>query len=128
MQTLNPSILAAPFGRYSHAVAWPASQRLLRTSGQLALDAGGDVPTDVGDQAQMIFRHFDAILAEAGMQRRNVVHLSAFVLARQDMPAYMAARDAWLKDIEALPASTLLIVSGFTRTEFRVEIELMAAG
>ncbi len=128
MQTLNPSGLPAPFGRYSHAVAWSAQQRLLRSSGQLALDADGDVPADVGEQASLIFRHFDAILAEAGMSRGDVLHLTAWVLDRQDMPAYMAARDAWLSGVDQLPASTLLIVSGFTRAEFRVEIELMAAG
>ena len=127
MQTLNPSGLAPPFGRYSHAVVWPAQKRLLRSSGQLALDADGKLPPDVGDQAKLIFDHFDLILAEAGMTRGDVVHLTAYVLDRQDMPAYMAARDAWLADIESLPASTLLIVSGFTRAEFRIEIELMAA-
>lgn len=127
MQALDPAQLAAPFGRYSHAVAWPANRRLLRTSGQLALDSDGQVPTDAGAQAELIFRNFDAILSEAGMTRRDVLHLSAWVVDRADMPAYMAARDAWLETVETLPASTLLIVSGFSRPEFRVEIEMLAA-
>ena len=128
MQNIDPTRLAAPFGRYSHAVTWPADRRLLRSSGQLALDADGEVPTDTGSQAALIFDHLDIILAEGGMTRNDVVHLTAYVLDRQDMPAYMAARDAWLADVEVLPASTLLIVGGFTRAEFRVEIEMMAAG
>ncbi len=37
-----------------------------------------------------------------------------------------AARDAWLAGVSHLPASTLMIVSGFTRPEFVVEIEAMA--
>jgi enamine deaminase RidA (YjgF/YER057c/UK114 family) len=43
------------------------------------------------------------------------------------MAGYMEARDAWLADVDRLPASTLVIVSGFTREEFRVEIEVVAA-
>ena len=128
MQVLDPPQLAAPFGRYSHAVTWPADRRLLRSSGQLALGPDGEVPADAGAQAEMIFRHLDAILNEAGMTRHHVVHLSAWVVDRADMPAYMAARDAWFDGVEILPASTLLIVSGFSRPEFRVEIEMMAAG
>jgi enamine deaminase RidA (YjgF/YER057c/UK114 family) len=45
------------------------------------------------------------------------------------MAGYMAARDAWLAEVpgDCLPSSTLMIVSGFTREEFVVEIELWAA-
>ena len=51
----------------------------------------------------------------------------AFVTARDHMAGYMAARDAWLADVTRLPASTLVIVSGFTRPEFLVEVEVTAA-
>jgi enamine deaminase RidA (YjgF/YER057c/UK114 family) len=43
------------------------------------------------------------------------------------MAGYMAARDAWLAGVARLPASTLVIVSGFTRPEFLVEVEVTAA-
>ena len=39
----------------------------------------------------------------------------------------MAARDAFLADVAVLPTSTLMIVSGFTRPEFVVEVEVWAA-
>jgi enamine deaminase RidA (YjgF/YER057c/UK114 family) len=42
------------------------------------------------------------------------------------MAGYIAARDSWLADVPHLPASTLMIVSGFTRPEFVVEIEVIA--
>jgi hypothetical protein len=38
----------------------------------------------------------------------------------------MAARDEFTADPP--PASTLMIVTGFTRPEFLVEVEVMAAG
>jgi enamine deaminase RidA (YjgF/YER057c/UK114 family) len=39
----------------------------------------------------------------------------------------MAARDAFFHGRQEPPASTLLIVSGFSRPEFRVEVEVIAA-
>lgn len=101
----------------------------MRTSGQLGLAADGAIPEGSEAQAQVIFGNLDSILAEAGMGREDVFHLSAFVTDRAHMAGYMAARDAWLVDLPdtRLPSSTLMIVSGFTREEFVVEIELWAA-
>jgi enamine deaminase RidA (YjgF/YER057c/UK114 family) len=41
------------------------------------------------------------------------------------MAAYMAVRDRYVT--QPPPASTLMIVSGFTRPEFKVEVEAIAA-
>ena len=61
------------------------------------------------------------------MGAHDVVRINAFVTDRTHMAGYMAARDAWLADVDRLPASTLVIVSGFTRPEFFVEVEVTAA-
>ena len=125
---LAPASLPPPFARYSHGVVVPAGQRLVRTAGQLALAADGSVPEGALAQATLCFASIEAILAEAGLGRADVCHIFAFVTAREHMAGYMQARDAWLAEVEALPASTLIIVSGFTRPEFVVEIEAMAVG
>jgi len=57
----------------------------------------------------------------------DVIRINAFVTAREHMRGYMAARDVWLADVARLPASTLVIVQGFTRPEFLVEVEVTAA-
>lgn len=126
--SLVPGSLAPPFARYAHGVAIEAGQRLVRTSGQLALAKDGTVPEGAQAQAALIFQSIDAILAEGGLSRADVCHISAFVTAREHMAGYMAARDAYLADVPNLPASTLIMVSGFTREEFLVEIEVMAVG
>ncbi|MEO0390033.1 MAG: RidA family protein [Pseudomonadota bacterium] len=128
METHNPFGIAPPFGRYSHGVEIPPGKRLVRTSGQLAVAPDGSTPDGVRAQADLIFANIAAILDSAGMDAHNVCHLSAYVTDRADMPGYMAARDEFLKWVEALPSSTLMIVSGFTRPEFVVEIEAWAAG
>ena len=126
MKRHNPPELSAPFARYSHAVEVETPGRFLFASGQLGLAKDGAVPPDCAGQCAVIFRHLDAILASAGMARGDVVRVNAFVTAREEMAPYMAARDAWFADA-APPASTLVIVSGFTRPEFKVEIEIVAA-
>jgi enamine deaminase RidA (YjgF/YER057c/UK114 family) len=125
-RSLVPDSLAPPFARYAHGVAVDAGQRLVRTSGQLAMARDGTIPEGSEAQAALIFTNLDAVLAEGGMSRHDVCHISAFVTAREHMAGYMKARDAWLADVERLPASTLIIVGGFTREEFLVEIEVMA--
>lgn len=57
----------------------------------------------------------------------DTVRINAYVTDRAHMAPYMAARDAWLADVVRLPASTLVIVTGFTRPEFLVEVEVLAA-
>ena len=123
---LEPSTIAPPFARYAHGVRVPAGSEIVLTSGQLGLAADGSVPDDLGEQAAICFGNIDAILREAAMTAADVVHIKAFVTDRAHMAGYMAARDTWLAGVERLPTSTLLIVSGFTRPEFLVEVEALA--
>ncbi|MDM7930534.1 RidA family protein [Tabrizicola sp.] len=127
MRMLTPPTIAPPFAAYAHGVEVPAGARLVMTSGQLALAADGSVPQGVMAQARLCFDNCAAILAEAGMGPQDVIRINAFVTDRAHMPGYMAARDAWLTGVTRLPASTLVIVSGFTRPEFLVEVEVTAA-
>lgn len=127
MPMLSPATIAPPFARYAHGVEVPSGQRLVVTSGQLALSADGTVPDGAEAQARLCFANCAAILAEAGMGPSDVIRINAYVTDRTHMAGYMAARDAWLADVESLPASTLVIVGGFTRPEFVVEVEVTAS-
>ena len=124
-QPLAPGDIRAPFGRYSHGVAVPAGSRFVYTSGQLGIRADGNIPESIEEQAELCFAAIRAILAAGGMTMADIVRLNAFVTKREDMPRYMAVRDSHVSD--PLPASTLYIVSGFTRPEFLVEIEAIGA-
>lgn len=96
-------------------------------SGQLGMAPDGIVPKGAEAQARVCFDNISAILAEAYMAPSDVVHVSAFVTDRMHMAGYMAARDAFLEGATVLPTSTLMIVAGFTRPEFVVEVEVWAA-
>ena len=123
IKSLTPDGMAPPFARYAHGVS---SDGLVWTSGQLALALDGTVPDGAEAQARLIFGNIDRILADGGTSKAGTLRINAFVTDRVHMLGYMAARDAWLADVPHLPASTLMIVSGFTRPEFVVEIELVA--
>jgi enamine deaminase RidA (YjgF/YER057c/UK114 family) len=127
MRQITPPDIAPPFARYAHGVEVPPGRRLILTSGQLGLSQDGTIPEDAGAQADICFASIDAILRAAGAGREDVVRINAFVTDRAHMAGYMAARDRWLAGVTRLPASTLVIVSGFTRPEFKVEIEVVAA-
>jgi enamine deaminase RidA (YjgF/YER057c/UK114 family) len=127
MRSLAPPSIAPPFAAYAHGVEVPPGARLVVTSGQLALTPDGSVPEGAEAQAGLCFRNCAAILAEAGMTPADVIRINAFVTDRAHMAGYMVARDAWLQCVTRLPASTLVIVSGFTRPEFVVEVEVTAA-
>ena len=127
MKTLTPATISPPFARYAHGVEIPPGARLVLTSGQLALGIDGTVPDGAEAQARLCFANCAAIMAEAGMGPADVIRINAYVTDRAHMPGYMAARDAWLEGVVRLPASTLVIVSGFTRPAFVVEVEVTAA-
>lgn len=125
MRSLSPPSVRKPFGRYSHGLEIPAGARLVVTSGQLGIRPDDTVPEDVAAQAEICFTAIGTILAEAGMGFADIVRLGAFVTRREDFAPYMAVRDRYVGDPP--PVSTLVIVGGFTRPEFKVEVEAWAA-
>jgi enamine deaminase RidA (YjgF/YER057c/UK114 family) len=127
MTPLSPPGIAPPFARYAHGVMTGPGCRLIAVSGQLGMAADGTVPEGAEAQARLCLGNIDAILAAAGAARGDVLRLNAYVTGRAHMAGYMAARDAWLDGTTAPPASTLMIVAGFTRPEFLVEVEALAA-
>lgn len=127
MRELQPESIAKPFARYAHGVEVPPKARMIFTSGQLGMTLDGQVPEDEREQAEICFSNIEAILGSAGATRDDVVRINAYVTDRAYMAGYMRARDDWLEDVTRLPASTLVIVAGFTRAEFKVEIEVTAA-
>lgn len=127
MKQLNPGAIRAPFGRYAHGIEAPPGMRLLFVSGQVGARPDGVVPAEMGAQAEACLDNIAAVLAEGGMTPAHLVRMTSYLTTRDDFAAYMAVRDAWLAKWDAWPTSTLLIVSGFARPEFLLEVEVTAA-
>ena len=122
---LSPQGIHPPFSNYSNGIEIVSRSRLVFCSGQVGISPDAEIPADFARQAALCFDNIDAILREAGMDRRHVVKLNAYVTAREYLKPYMEARNARFE--EPWPASTLVIVTGFAREDFLVEVEAVAA-
>lgn len=115
-----------PAAGYSHAVS--ASGRLIVVSGQVPLDADGNL-VGAGDpeaQVRQVFRNIAAALADANATMADVIKLGFFLTDLADLPVVRRVRDEFI-EVATPPASTLVQVSGLVNPEFRVEIEALAA-
>jgi 2-iminobutanoate/2-iminopropanoate deaminase len=118
---VNPTTISQPLARYSHGVAFGD---WLVSSGQLGAELDGTIPDDVEAQCVLCFENLKAILAAAQMTFDDVLRFNAFVTDREYFPVYGKVRDRYVAGSDF--ASTLVIVSGFTRPEFKVEVEITA--
>jgi len=125
MRRLNPSSIHPPFANYAHGVEVGPGARTIFCSGQLGIGRDGAIPETVEAQAHLCFRAIIAILGEAGMTMSDLVRINAYVSSAEYLSGYMKVRDEFVSNPP--PASTLMIVQGFARTEFKVEIEAIAA-
>jgi enamine deaminase RidA (YjgF/YER057c/UK114 family) len=125
LRALTPPSIRPPFARYSHGMEIPAGGRLVVCSGQLGITAEDRIPEDAGEQTELCFANIAAILKDAGLTLRDVVRINAFVSDRAHLKPYMQVRDRLVGDPP--PASTLVIVAGLARPEFKVEVEVIAA-
>jgi enamine deaminase RidA (YjgF/YER057c/UK114 family) len=115
----------APAPGYTHVVT--GTGRWVAISGQIALDAAGDV-VGAGDpeaQAAQVFENLGRCLRAAGATFDDVVKLTFFVTDVAYMPAVRKARDAHL-DMTRPPACTAVQVAALVRPELLMEIEAYA--
>ncbi len=124
-RAVAPPSLAPPAANYSHAVLSTGAGRLLHTSGVVPTRPDGTVPGDLADQAATVWQTIAALLADAAMVATDVVSVTTYVVAGEDLSVVMAARDRALAGHRA--ASTLVYVPALARPEWRMEVAVVAA-
>ncbi|MEA3218656.1 MAG: 2-iminobutanoate/2-iminopropanoate deaminase [Acidimicrobiia bacterium] len=122
---INPASVAPPVANYSHAMLSVAPGRLLHTSGVVPTTSDGRVPTDLGEQALVVWSNITNMLEAAGMTVSDIVSITTYVVQGQDLADVMAARDRAMAGHK--PASTLLVVPALARPEWLMEIAVVAA-
>jgi enamine deaminase RidA (YjgF/YER057c/UK114 family) len=115
----------APGAGYTHVVI--GTGRLVALSGQVALDARGEVvgAGDPAAQARQVFENLRRCLSAAGATFDHVVKLTFYVTDVGHLPAIRAARDQYV-DTEHPPASTAVQVAALFRPELLLEVEAFA--
>lgn len=122
----TPDTIAPPSSAYAHGVSAPTDARWLHVSGQVGADKAGTVAADVDAQMDLCWQRIFAILADAGMDKTNIVKVTVFLTDAADVGAFRGNRDRHLDG--HLAASTLLVVQALAHPDWKVEIEVVAAG
>ncbi|MGY0060540.1 RidA family protein [Streptomyces sp. LZ34] len=115
----------APGKGYTNVVT--GSGRMVAVSGQIALDALGEV-VGVGDpaaQARQVFENLRRCLAAAGATFDDVIKLTYYVTDVAHLPAVRSVRDEYV-DMTRPPASTAVQVAALFRPELVLEVEAFA--
>ena len=95
-------------------------------SGQLGITPDDAIPESAADQTRLCFETIRAILASAGMTLADIVRIKRLRL-RPRLPQGLHGRARRIHRRPRRRPSTLMVVSGFARPEFKVEVEVVAA-
>jgi enamine deaminase RidA (YjgF/YER057c/UK114 family) len=120
----SPGDLPAPMG-YSHVVSIPAG-RLVWTSGQVGIAADGQVAPGWEGQTRLAFENVGRALAAGGARWHDVVKLTFFVVATDELVTVRRVRDEFV-DRATPPTSSLVQVAALFRPDLLVEVEAVAA-
>ena len=97
-------------------------------AGQVSFDEHGN-KVGLGDgraQAEQIFKNLKVALESVGSSMGHLRKINVFVTHREDIPLYVQERVKAVPP-DALPVSTLVVCSGLFDTDFRIEVEVIAA-
>ena len=122
---INPEGMHRPTG-YTHVVEVKAG-RLVYISGQIALDANGDLvgPGDVAAQARQVFENLQTALRSVGAGFEQVVKLTVYLVDATQMPAVRQVRNQYV-DPARPPASTAVEIRRLVRDDLLVEVDAVA--
>ena len=126
---LKPVELAAPAAAYAHGVHVPAGHELIVTSGVVPTRRDGSVPTNIAEQASVVWQNILAILGEGKMNANDIISVTTYVVNSPELAnrlkIVMDARDFAMAGHRA--ASTLVTVPALARPEWLMEISVLAA-
>lgn len=90
-------------------------------AGQVAADAG----QDVSGQTRQVLAQIDALLAQAGTSKKNLLTAQIFLADIADFPKMNAVWDEWIADAGKPARAT--VQAPLAKPEWRVEIVVSAA-
>lgn len=121
----NPGTIAAPGSKFAHGVAVENASHWLVISGQVGVNADGQLAGDTRAQTRRCFENIIEVLHANNMAVTNLVKITVFLTSTEGTPIFREVRDEMLDG--HLCASTLLVISALAHPDFSVEIEALAA-
>jgi 2-iminobutanoate/2-iminopropanoate deaminase len=123
IEPLNPEILPAATGNYTHGTLVTGVSRTVFVSGQVPWEENGSIPADFEDQCRLVWRNVLAVLAEADMGIENLAKVTTYLSDRRYREANSRIRHEILGD--HTPALTIIITDIYAE-EWLLEIEAIA--
>jgi 2-iminobutanoate/2-iminopropanoate deaminase len=124
IRPINPAVLPAPSGNYTHGTVASGFDRVVFVSGQVPwADSAGKVPSAFADQCRLTWRNVLAVLADAGMGVANLAKVTIYLSDRRYREANSRIRHEILGD--HTPALTV-VITGIYAEEWLLEIEATA--
>ncbi|MEM1047543.1 MAG: RidA family protein [Pseudomonadota bacterium] len=123
----NPPGTWQPRGRgFSMGIAPPNGQ-MIHFTGQVAWDEDERIvgPGDVSLQTRQCFRNIETVLAAVGDRLEDIVAVTTYYTARDQLPLIQQVREAVLP-AGCAPVSTSVMVAGLGHPDFLVELTPIA--
>lgn len=127
---LEPSGVAPPAGKYSHAIRARGGE-ILFVAGQIATDGDGNLvgDGDVAAQTRQVFANIGNVLKSAGGSFGDVVEFTYYLVGRGVVQPFLDARTEIFD--EAFPdgeyaTATLLVIEGLVREDLLLEVSAVA--
>jgi enamine deaminase RidA (YjgF/YER057c/UK114 family) len=92
-------------------------------SGQVGVDENWVLASDFEGQVRRTMANLLAAVTSCGSSLDSVVKLNIFLKQGADTKVFEKIRDEFFQDVEPMPASTLLFVSGLYTPDTLIEVE-----
>ena len=122
----NPPDIHRPLANYTHQIEVSADERILFLSGQIGMDAGGQVPESAAEQLALALDNLLANLRAARMDVQDLTKLTLYLVMSELGPAERRAIFA-AKLGGYAPCMTLVYVAALATPQFKVEVDAFAA-
>lgn len=121
----NPATVHPPLAGYTHQIELAGPERLLVISGQVGRTLDGQMPEDPLEQLELALDNLRLNLEAAGMEPRDLLKLTFFLVGESD-PA--RRRDVIAAKLQGFqPCMTLLHVAALASPAIKVEVEALAS-
>ncbi|MGE0566217.1 MAG: RidA family protein, partial [Pseudolabrys sp.] len=85
---INPAILLTPAGPYAQGIKIEAPTQWFVSTGQVAITADGSIVEGATEQSELVWKHLQALLSDAGMTLANVVKTNVYAVSADVLAAH----------------------------------------